>query len=289
VKAHAERFFFRSLLHRLSVPYSTISYCLAALTMVTLTASSDPDIALSDNDLNRVVPEQIPFSVGEQIDFHVMFGIIPAGKAQLAVVGMDSVDGQLAFHALSTARSAKAYDLVFKVRDSVETWFDADSIYTHFFRKRLNEGPYHDEKVVQYDLADQIVRWWDDGVEKPPINVPSRIQDVLSAGYKVRTLPLALGDTLAIRTHDVDKTYDLLVIVHDREPVETDLGVFDCFKVEPVLRSGGIFKKEKGARVFVWVTADDRRIPVKMQSKVSFGSITAIISAYRAGVKQLHD
>lgn len=240
----------------------------------------------ADPDVNRVPPEHIPFAVGEQIDFHVMFGLIPAGKAQLAVLGMDTVAGQLVYHAVSVARSAKAYDLVFKVRDSVETWFDADSIYSHFFRKRLYEGPYRDEKVVKYDLANGRVDWWDDGKPRPSIAVVPRVQDVLSAGYKVRTLPLKVGDTLAVRTHDVNKTYDLLVIVHKREPVETELGTFDCFKVEPVLRSGGIFKKEKGARVFVWVTADDRRIPVKMQSKVSFGSITALIAAFKPGTRQ---
>lgn len=241
---------------------------------------------LADEDLNAIPPSSIPFSVGEQIDFHVMFGLIPAGRASLSVVGMDSINGQLTYHAVSTARTAKAYDFVFKVRDSVETWFDSDSIYTHFFRKRLHEGPYLDEKIVKYDLDACRVQWWDDGKEKAPISVPPRVQDVLSAGYKVRTLDFDVGDTLAIRTHDVNKTYDLLVIVHGRENVETELGVFNCYKVEPVLRSGGIFKKEKGARVFVWVTSDEQRIPVKMQSKVSFGSITATIAGYKPGVRQ---
>ncbi len=235
---------------------------------------------------NCEVPEKIPFSIGEQIDYRVMFGIIPAGKARLAVVGIDTVNGQAAFHAVSTARSAKAYDLVFKVRDSVETWIDADSIYSHYFRKKLKEGPYRDEKVVRFDLALGRVYIWDDGVNRPPLIVPPRVQDVLSAGYKVRTLPMTVGDTLHVLTHDVNKTYDLMVVVHNRERVETDMGIYDCLKVEPILHSGGIFKKEKGARVFVWVTDDELHIPVKMQSKVSFGSLTAIMDGYRPGNRQ---
>ena len=218
--------------------------------------------------------------IGERIDFHVAFGIVPAGKARLEVLDTVRINGQLALHALSTARSAKSFDLVFKVRDSIETWFDADSVYALRFRKRLREGPYRDEKVVEFVLADSLVRWQDDGKEKPPLMVEPRVQDVLSAGYKARLLPMSVGDTFSIRTHDVNKTYDLMVIVHARETVETPAGVFDCFKVEPVLRSGGLFKKEKGARVFVWVTADTRRIPVQMQSKVSFGTITAVMESY---------
>jgi hypothetical protein len=242
-------------------------------------SSGLPRPAAVKDSISPVSPLLVDW-IGERIDFHVAFGIVPAGKARLEVLDTLRVNGQLALHAVSTARSAKSFDLVFKVRDSIETWFDADSVYALRFRKRLREGPYRDEKIVEFDLADSLVRWQDDGRDKPPLVVEPRVQDVLSAGYKARLLPMSVGDTFSIRTHDVNKTYDLMVIVHARETVETPAGVFDCFKVEPVLRSGGIFKKEKGARVFVWVTADNRRIPVQMQSKVSFGTITASMESY---------
>ena len=241
--------------------------------------SGSPRPAAAKESISPISPLLADW-IGERIDFHVAFGIVPAGKARLEVLDTVRINGQLALHALSTARSAKSFDLIFKVRDSIETWFDADSIYALRFRKRLREGPYRDEKVVEFVLADSLVRWQDDGKEKPPLVVEPRVQDVLSAGYKARLLPMSVGDTFSIRTHDVNKTYDLMVIVHARETVETPAGVFDCFKVEPVLRSGGLFKKEKGARVFVWVTADTRRIPVQMQSKVSFGTITAVRESY---------
>lgn len=242
----------------------------------TLTA---PPAATAEHSITVVSPSPVDW-IGERIDFRIAFGIVPAGKARLEVLDTATVNGQLAVHAISTARSAKSFDLVFKVRDSIETWFDADSVYALRFRKRLREGHYRDEKRVEFLLADSMVQWWDDGREKPSLKVEPRVQDVLSAGYKARLLPLAVGDTLSIRTHDVNKTYDLIAIVHARETVETPAGVFDCFKVEPVLRSGGLFKKEKGARVFLWVTADERRIPVLMQSKVSFGAITAVMESY---------
>ena len=66
----------------------------AALTFCVASEASHASV-----DLNQVPPSNIPFSVGEQIDFHVMFGLIPAGRARLAVVGMDTVNGQQTFHA----------------------------------------------------------------------------------------------------------------------------------------------------------------------------------------------
>jgi hypothetical protein len=238
-------------------------------------------VAVTRAEGHGLAPRTVPIEwIGESIDFDVSFGIIPAGKARMAVLDTVRIGNQLALHGISVARSAKAFDIVFKVRDTVETWFDADSVYALRFRKKLREGPYRDEKLVEFDLANRRVEWWDDGVRKPDIEVEPRVQDVLSAGFKARLLPMAVGDTFAVKTHDVNKRYDLMVIVHRRESVETPAGTFDCFKVEPVLRSGGLFQKEKGARVYVWVTSDDRRIPVMMQTRVSFGAITALMTSY---------
>jgi hypothetical protein len=270
---------------------TALKKCALLLSVLTLAAFPSDSFAEDDEysgaNLLEVradppgIPERpIPFGLGEQIVMHVSFGIIPAGKAKLEVVDTVRIDDQLTYHVVSTARSAKGFDWIYKVRDSIETWIDADSIYTHKFRKKLREGNYKDEKLVLFNLADSTVSWWDDGNSRDPIEVEPYIQDVFSAGFKTRTLPLVVGDTLYIRTHDVKKTYDLLVIVHARETVETLAGTFDCFKCEPIQKSGGLFKKERKARLFVWVTTDDRRIPVMMTSKASFGTFTVQLESY---------
>jgi hypothetical protein len=218
--------------------------------------------------------------LGESMEFKVMFGFVPAGKARLAVLDTTLMGGQTVVRAVSSARSARAYDLIFKVRDSIETWFDADSVYSHQFRKQLHEGGYHDEKLVKFDLENWKVHWWDDGLEKPVLYVSPRVHDVLCAGFKARMIPLIVGDTTVIATQDVNKSYQMLVITHARETIKTIFGEVECLKVEPVFSSGGIFKKERGARLFVWVTADQYRIPVKVQSRVSFGSFVAELDKY---------
>ncbi len=229
------------------------------------------------------VPENIPFSMGERMTYHVSFSAVPAGKAELQVIDTVKIGDQWAWRIQSSARSAKGFDWVFKVRDTITTWVDTDSIYSHKFHKRLMEGFYKDEKLVRFSLKDSLAYWWDEAIEKTPKKVEPRVQDVLSAGYRTRTVPLEVGDTIAIRTHDVKVTYDLLVFVLARDTVQTLAGEFDCFVCEPVLKSGGLFQKERKAHVYVWVTADERRIPVVMSSKVSFGSFTVELEDYSPG------
>lgn len=229
------------------------------------------------------IPPYIPFSVGERMTYHISFSSVPAGKAELQVVDTVKVGDQWAWRIQSSARSAKGFDWVFKVRDTITTWVDTDSIYSHKFHKKLMEGFFNDEKLVKFSLADSLAYWWDEKTEKVPKKVEPRVQDVLSAGYRTRTVSLEVGDTIAIRTHDVKVTYDLLVVVHARDTVQTLAGEFDCFVCEPVLKSGGLFQKERKARVYVWVTADERRIPVIMSSKVSFGSFIVELESYVPG------
>jgi len=225
----------------------------------------------------------MPFAVGESLEYHVRYGVIPAGKARIALLDTASVRGQLCYHAVSQARSAKAFDIVFKVRDKVETWFDYDSLYSRRFHKRLQEGGYRDFKIVEYYYDKGTARLVDDGEFKGDYPIPPWVQDALSALFWVRTLPFAEDTVLIVPTHDVRKTYDLRVVIGKKERVSTPAGEFECYKVEPRLESGGIFKKDKGARIWIWFTADDRKLPVLMQSKVFFGHITAELEEYRSG------
>jgi hypothetical protein len=51
----------------------------------------------------------------------------------------------------------------------------------------------------------------------------------------------------------------------------------------------GVFEKSKDAKMFIWVTADERRMLVKLKSKVVVGSFVAELVEHNyptSGVKQ---
>ena len=67
-----------------------------------------------------------------------------------------------------------------------------------------------------------------------------------------------------------------------REVVETPAGKFKCVVIEPKLKAGGIFKNK--GRLVIWLTDDERRMPVLMKSKVAIGSISATLVEAKPGV-----
>jgi hypothetical protein len=91
----------------------------------------------------------------------------------------------------------------------------------------------------------------------------------------VRRYRLEPGESFAFVNHTGRKTMGVEVKVLKRETIETRVGRFRCLKTEPILSSGGLFKNE--GRLWVWYTDDARRIPVRMETKITFGSIVAEI------------
>jgi len=109
--------------------------------------------------------------------------------------------------------------------------------------------------------------------DKDSLAVPPFVQDVLSALYFIRTQKLIVGQPISVDNYSDNKLYPLEVKVHKKERIEVPAGEFDCVVVEPILKAAGIF--EHKGRLWVWLTDDERHVPVLMKSKIIIGSIVA--------------
>ena len=86
------------------------------------------------------------------------------------------------------------------------------------------------------------------------------------------------GQSFALKNFYGKQTHDLRIKILGRERVEVPAGTFDCVVVEPMVSEGGLFKSE--GRIVVYLTDDDRKIPVKVSTKVAIGSIDGKLTAY---------
>jgi len=245
-----------------------------------LTLASDKDTILYS--LDRIVPNNA-FHVGEKLTFVVRYGVIKAGEATMTVEEIVPIGNRSAYKIVSTAKSAKTFDLIFKVRDRVESWVDTQGIFSWKFNKILREGSYKFDLLVDYaqhmGIANvQSIRYHDHEPleikkrEQFAINIPPYVLDILASFYYVRTQDMQVGMPLYLTNHDNKKVYDLKVIVQKKEIVEVRAGKFRCIIVQPVLMGEAIFK-QKG-ELWVWLSDDQYKIPIQMKSAVFVGSIT---------------
>jgi len=225
------------------------------------------------------------FASNEELSYLISWGIIPGGTSTLAVRGTEIIDGRPAYRLVEEAHSSGLVDTFYHVRDQNDAWLDVASLVTLRYEKHIREGKYRVEETV---VLDQIHHRYQDHSYRIDKNVyenkegalPPDALDVLSSLYYVRTLPLAAGRSFTFDVYSGGKVWPLAVKVRKRETIRVPVGQFDCFLIEPLLREPGIFVA-KGKKLQVWLTADERRIPVRMRSEVVIGHVSAELVNFR--------
>jgi hypothetical protein len=222
-------------------------------------------------------PVPRPFRVGEYLKFSVQYGPIHAGSAYLEVPSLEDVDGHSAIVLQARAESNGFFSAFYKVRNRIQSYWDRDGGFSRRYAENRREGGFRVQEQIDFDY-DKLEARYPDGRTYP---VPPHVQDALSSFYFVRTQPLPLGGSIVFDYHASRKSLPLEVRVLGRERVDTPAGRFDCVAIEPLLKAGGIFKKK--GRLVIWITDDERRMPVLMKSKVTIGSISVVLQEYKAG------
>ncbi len=224
-------------------------------------------------ELVHPVPDIVPFGEGENLLFAIQYGLIYAGDATLEVRSNAELYGRQAYHLVSVARTNKAFDVVYKVRDKHESYMDMENLYSLRFEKHLREGKFRRDKVVEFDQVRHVAIYPD-----KEVGIPPGTQDFISAFYYIRTIPLEPGQAVWMPNHSDGKNYSMFVKALRREQIEVQAGKFDCLVLEPVLETSAIF--ENTGKLTIWITDDKFRMPVLMRSKVAVGSFEAVLKEF---------
>jgi Protein of unknown function (DUF3108) len=99
-----------------------------------------------------------------------------------------------------------------------------------------------------------------------------QLQDVLSAIYFIRTQPLEVGKTFEIFIGDGGRVYKVPVNVVEKKRMKTILGRLDVFRVTPELFGPDRMIDDEKGEFSIWITADERHIPVRGRIKTDYGT-----------------
>ena len=222
-----------------------------------------------------------PFKDGEILTFKIRYGFIRAGTAKMKVKTDTMESSRQVYHIQTTAKSSGTFSWIYKVNDVVNSYVDYVMFYPVRFEKKLREGNYKADLYTDYFPADslakvQTIRYTSRMKVKKEksydVKVPPFSQDVLSSFYFIRLKELEVGKSIFLTNHEKKKVYEMEVIVHRKETIEVEAGKFKCIVVEPIIRGEGLFKKKGSLRI--WLTDDEKKIPVQMKSEVFVGDIT---------------
>jgi uncharacterized protein DUF3108 len=231
-------------------------------------------------------PKPAPADLSETLSYDVTWSVFNAGKVT-ATLDQASGTPDDDVHARAVARSQGFASLLFDVQDQFDSTFTSGTVCSQHIVKKVQEGSRHRDFDVAFDPARHLALLTERDLaapQAPPRHaenaIPACVQDVVSAFYYARRQPLKVGQSFHVPVNDGGKTYDILVEVEGREPVQTGLGTLAAFRLEP--RVFGDFYKRKG-RMWVWISDDEHRYPLKVKMAISIGAITATLKSASNG------
>jgi hypothetical protein len=214
-------------------------------------------------------------NIPEKLTYDLSWTGITAGTATQEIID----DGN-SLRVVSTARSAAWISIFFPVEDRIESILAKAvppllGLPLHY-RMKVREGSHRRDKELTFDHKMGKAYYIDHrGGEKATIDILENTYDAYSSFYYLRTLKLEVGKSVFVNMLDNKKLWNVEVQVVKKEKLNTILGEVNTIQVRPIMKSEGIFDR-KGA-IDIWLTDDDRRIPVRMKTKIKIGSITATL------------
>jgi hypothetical protein len=216
---------------------------------------------------------EVPFQVGEKLIFELRWESIPAGQAVLEVLAPSTIQGQPVHHFVLHAKTNRFLDTFYPVRDRIDAFADIPMTRSILYQQVQREGSYKRDITVVFDWEKNQAIYRDSRNKMEKVDLLPGAFDPLSVFYFARMLDLGPNRKIQRPVTDGKKITFGTARILRRETIELALGTFDTYLLEPDIRQvGGVFKQSKGAKIELWVTADERKIPLRIRSKVVIGN-----------------
>jgi len=222
-----------------------------------------------------------PLQPGERLEFSVTWAIVP-GAGKIVVSADDAGPGRIKVTTTTSTRGLARLLLPFDA--TAEALYDTATGQLLSLHDRTSARGKHAEHIANFDYANREASYVAVGSTKPTyFKIPEGSpRDLITALLSTRDWKMRPGDARDALVLFNDEFYLLTIHAESYETVETDLGRFKALVLEPKMEKTppkGMFKK--GASVRVWISQDDRHLPVRFEVGFNIGTGVATLDAYQ--------
>ena len=190
---------------------------------------------------------------------------------------------QEAWHLKAVGKSLKAYDLLFCVRDTFETFSNYNTFKPIYSRRVLNHAKQNSVHQYWFDPASEKIETQIRQDKKPlysaNLTAPDNTYDILATAYNFRKFDfnkLFVGQKVPYRMLIDRQVADLFFRYLGKENVKTRNGKeYRCHKVSVYLLQGDFFPE--GEYMKIWFTDDKNHLPVQVETEILMGSVKALL------------
>lgn len=211
------------------------------------------------------------FKAGEELVYRVRYGLITAGEASLKVENSDvKFNNRPVYRMVAQGKTSGAFDFFKRIRNRYDSYIDRETLTPYLYTENVREGSYtRKDKARFYQDQRKVVS--DEGTFKGNVQT----FDIISAYYFARNLDLSgikPGKSFTMSYFLNDGINDLSITYIGKETIKTEFGYVRCLKFSPSIDPGRVFRKD--SKLYLWITDDENRVPVKAEAELRIGSAT---------------
>ncbi len=211
--------------------------------------------------------EEYPFAVGETLTYSAKLGLLTLGSGTLQVAGIESVRGVETFRLRFRLKGKTVF---YSLDDVLESWVATEDFSSHRFVQDFVENDKAKHRTFEIFPDSGFYR---EKGRDTTFSSPSEPLDDAAFFYFVRITPLEVGKKYVFDRYFRKEKNPVTIEVVKREKMELPDGTeVQCLVLHPVIDTKGMFSKRSDTRI--WLTDDERRLPVQIRSKFPFGTIT---------------
>ena len=233
-----------------------------------------------------------PFDRGESVVYRGSWIGIPVASAEIQTTPL-LINGRKYYHARVRASTWKYLELIWKMRDFVESVFDSETMQPRrfVFRQRENRKKTDTTATFDPDSKKWTVRRREGAKVKDFEFVSHSTLDPISAVYWARSLDFKIGDTLRLEVFGGKSRYLVMLDVVGKEQVTVGDNSFDAYRIVPhVWNISGSGYADRVREATVWISADKGRRPLKIVTQVFIGSVSIeLVEEKSLGAREVKD
>ena len=231
-------------------------------------------LLITDKALAQELPlkKEAVFQAGEVLKYKLRYGFITAAEGTLKVLNSDlKFDNKPTYKLVVDAQTSGTFDIFYKVRDHYDSYIDKTDLTPYFYQENVREGGYKREDKARFTQGSKKVV-----SNRGTFTAPTtQTFDLVSAYYFSRSLDISklkIGDKFTLNYFLGDGIKQLEIAFTGREVVKSKIGNVRCLRFSPSIEPGRIFKKD--SKLYLWITDDGNRVPVKAQVEILVGAVT---------------
>ncbi|MCP9237373.1 DUF3108 domain-containing protein [Lewinella sp. JB7] len=184
-------------------------------------------------------------------------------------------------------RTYPSYEWFYKVTDNYESYLDKETLLPKIHIKDIHEGGYQKyDRTTFYQDEQRIVSYRGktrDDTKPKYMDVDPCMHDLISIIYFARNLDykrLRKNDEIPIKIVMDQEMHPLKIryLGAEKDVKIKGSGRYNTLRFSPQLITGELFKE--GDEMKIYVSDDQNRIPLMIESPVTVGSVKAVLKSY---------